>query len=229
MVVPDLPATEPLTVDLEAGFNLVAWFGPEGTPVREALASLGESAVRAFGWVAAEQRFKTYDPARAFLTDFETLARGEALWLDMASARQWAQPVAAEVVESADGRLTVEGAAAGVTIAAVSIDALPAELFLPEDGATIVAVYEIGRAGVSGDLQVHYRASDLRTVQAAAPESGTLTGPLPEGPSPGWQTSGDPGLALFTVAVDEEGNSTPSPCASLWFAWMRRGPRCAAF
>lgn len=52
--VPDVPAGESLSIDLDAGFNLVAWFGPDGTHIDEALAPIADVLLRAFGWVPPE-------------------------------------------------------------------------------------------------------------------------------------------------------------------------------
>ena len=176
--VADLPVADFLTIDLEAGFNLVAWFGPDATPIGEALGPLGASVVRAFGWVAAAQRFKTFDPARAFLSDFDTLARGEALWLDMTGAARWEQPSsvapvtetlvpAAEggVAVSADGRfsLAIPAGALGedtvITIRRVGVGELPADGLFEDAGGV---AFELGPDGLEFATPARATVTGLR-------------------------------------------------------------------
>ena len=170
--VPDLPAAEGLTIDLEAGFNLVAWFGPDGIPIPEALAGLGDGVRRAFGRYAPGQRFTTYDPARAFLSDFESLSRGQGFWLDMAAAVSWQQPAAAQSVASADGRLTVDiPVGSGIRPSDVQIVRLTAaelgDAFAEFD---VVAAYGLRvTADVPIDLPVSFSEGVLGVAQNGDP------------------------------------------------------------
>ncbi len=80
-------------IDLQPGFNFVAWTGPDGTPVAQAIAELGSAVIRVTAWDAARQRFLTFDPAlpRAPGDNF-ALGVGQGLWLQAARGVRWFQP-----------------------------------------------------------------------------------------------------------------------------------------
>lgn len=72
----------PATLELAAGFNLVTWLGSSGTPIAQAVASLGDALSATFIWDASAQDFERYTPsAPAALNSSRTLSRGEGLWL----------------------------------------------------------------------------------------------------------------------------------------------------
>ena len=80
-------------VDLHRGFNLVLWTGGNGTPVAEAVASLGDALVSLFTWEAAAQQFFSYGPGRLdFLNTARTLDYGDGVWLEVNRDSTWSQP-----------------------------------------------------------------------------------------------------------------------------------------
>ncbi|HJN91587.1 MAG TPA: hypothetical protein QGF05_02525 [Dehalococcoidia bacterium] len=78
------PIPEAQTVSLLAGFNLVIWTGPDGTPVERAVASLGSALERLFLWDAAAQAFTTFSLTQpAFLNSASSVPRGAGVWIRM--------------------------------------------------------------------------------------------------------------------------------------------------
>ncbi|MEE9278129.1 MAG: class F sortase [Dehalococcoidia bacterium] len=76
-----------------SGFNLVAWTGPNGTPVGVAVANLGDALISLFTWDAEAQAFRSYAPGRpSFLNTAKVLNHGEALWIQVSRATAWRQP-----------------------------------------------------------------------------------------------------------------------------------------
>ena len=81
--------------ELLAGWNLVMWSGPSGTPVAEAVGPIADALRSLHAWDADAQRFRTYAPDRpADLNDARTLDNGEAFWLLLDEAAAWPQPSA---------------------------------------------------------------------------------------------------------------------------------------
>ena len=82
-------------VDLLAGFNLVLWTGPDGTPVEQAFAALGADLVGAFIWDQPAQSFLSFAPdAPSFINTADVLNFGEGLWVQMSAPATWSQPAA---------------------------------------------------------------------------------------------------------------------------------------
>lgn len=77
-------------------FNLVAWTGPDHTPIADAFdAGIIDDLVAVYAWDAAQGRFRSYGPSRlALLNDLTELNHGDAVWLLMGEFGYWAQPAA---------------------------------------------------------------------------------------------------------------------------------------
>ena len=77
------------SVDLLAGFNLVAWRGP-ATPVADAFAAIRDQLITAFTYETVAERFRSYGPDRpAVLNDLDSLQSDDGVWLNMAAAATW--------------------------------------------------------------------------------------------------------------------------------------------
>ena len=87
------PVTEARMVPLLPGFNLVAWTGPDGASVADALEGLGDVAQAVFTWDAATQQFRSFTPgAPAFLNTATTFRHGEGVWVLASRQADWEQP-----------------------------------------------------------------------------------------------------------------------------------------
>ena len=81
------------SVDLAPGFNLVMWTGADGTPVADAVASLGATLEVLFTYDALSDRFLSHRPAAAVLTPpGMELNFGDGVWVRVSSATTWEQP-----------------------------------------------------------------------------------------------------------------------------------------
>ena len=88
-------ALEGADLRLRPGLNLVGWTGDDGTPVREALRGLGDAALAAWGWDAAEQQYVRYRLRSSGWADTRPdLRRGDALMVRIAKPVDWRQPAA---------------------------------------------------------------------------------------------------------------------------------------
>ena len=79
---------EGVVISLRAGRNLVGWTGADGTPVADALARFGDEPVEALRWEAETQRYVHYRPDTGDV-GFTTLARGQALRLELSRDARW--------------------------------------------------------------------------------------------------------------------------------------------
>ena len=78
---------------LQPGYNLVAWTGPDDTPITWAISGIRRTVVSLLTWDAASQRFRTYDPRLpAALNTATTLNYGDGLWINVGDATIWPQP-----------------------------------------------------------------------------------------------------------------------------------------
>ncbi len=83
-------------VDLVEGFNLVAWTGPDNTPIETALAPIAASVNRASTYDAAAQQFRSWAPGRPdFLNTASLLNYGDGVWIDATAPAVWDQPAPA--------------------------------------------------------------------------------------------------------------------------------------
>ena len=81
------------TVSLAAGFNLVMWTGPDGSPVDRAVALVGEAIAAVYQWDATAQHFRSYAADRpAVLNDLDQLNFGDGLWVCAREPVLWTQP-----------------------------------------------------------------------------------------------------------------------------------------
>ena len=79
--------------ELLAGWNLVMWSGPSGTPVAEAVRPIAGALLSLHAWDADAQQYRTYPPdGPAQLDDAHTLSNGEGLWLLLDADAAWPQP-----------------------------------------------------------------------------------------------------------------------------------------
>jgi len=80
-------------VTLSTGLNLVAWTGPSGISVGDAVLPLGAALNALYLWDASAQTFLSFAPdAPTFANTAQTLTHGDGVWLDMQSPATWAQP-----------------------------------------------------------------------------------------------------------------------------------------
>lgn len=88
----DLREARSLFVD--QNFNLVAWTGPDHTPIADAFDEvIVDDLVAVYAWDAQAGRFRSYGPARlALLNDLTELNHGDAVWLLMSEFDLWNQP-----------------------------------------------------------------------------------------------------------------------------------------
>ena len=85
----------PRLQDLIAGWNLVMWSGPDGTPVPEAVRAIAEVLRILYRWDPSADRFHAYAPGLpASGNDAGTLTNGEGLWLLIDRPIAWPQPAA---------------------------------------------------------------------------------------------------------------------------------------
>ncbi len=83
--------------ELAAGWNLVMWSGPSGTPVAEAVRPIAAALDSLHAWDADAQRYRTYAPDRPAQPDApRTLDHGDAFWLLLDAPAAWPQPAASE-------------------------------------------------------------------------------------------------------------------------------------
>ena len=80
---------------LSTGFSASGWFA-EPIALDAAVAALGSRVQAVFRFDAAAQRWEVFRPAFDFLADLESLARGDAIWVqvDQGDRLFWAQPPA---------------------------------------------------------------------------------------------------------------------------------------
>jgi len=91
---PPSPGRVGTSVELEEGFNLVAWLGPDGVSLREAVQSLGEALLGAWAWEFGRQQFLSYQPGLPDgLYDDAVIFRGDGIWIRVGSAMRWDQSV----------------------------------------------------------------------------------------------------------------------------------------
>ncbi len=88
LAMPRLAA--PVPVPLQAGFNLLAWAGPDDLPISAAIASLGADVTGVYLFEAATQQYRSFVPGQpAFLQTASALRYGDGVWVRMARAREW--------------------------------------------------------------------------------------------------------------------------------------------
>ena len=75
-------------VDLHRGPNLLGWTGEDGAPVADALDRFGDDLEEVWHWDAEAQRYVPYPPGSNAAT-VATLARGQALRIELAQYRRW--------------------------------------------------------------------------------------------------------------------------------------------
>ena len=100
------PLTQPLTLELVAGLNLVMWGGPSGAAIEDVVGDLGRALRSLSVWDARGQRFQSFAPNRpSFLNTARTLLHGQGLWVDVDQALTWRHPPAiqGETLDVAEG------------------------------------------------------------------------------------------------------------------------------
>ena len=85
--------SESARTNLAEGWNLVAWVGEEGAAPGAAFASLGANLQTAVGWDPATDELLRYEPEGASGGNtMRHLKRGEGVWVQVATGRDWLQP-----------------------------------------------------------------------------------------------------------------------------------------
>ncbi len=81
----------PRSVELGAGYNLVAWSG-DARSVAEATGGLGDALLAIYAFDAASQRFESYRPGSpSFLNELEAISPGQAVWVEVSAPAVWEQ------------------------------------------------------------------------------------------------------------------------------------------
>ena len=145
---------------LLAGWNLVMWSGPSGTPVAEAVGPIADALRGLHAWDVDAQRFRTYAPDRpADLNDARTLDNGEAFWLLLDEAAAWPQP--------SKGTPRVARSVAEARAAAVFLEQGGREGtgFLVGETRIITAAHVVQN---SHTVQVHFPGGEERTALVVA-------------------------------------------------------------
>ena len=183
--------------ELLAGWNLVMWSGPSGTPVAEAVGPIADALRSLHAWDADAQRFRTYAPDRpADLNDARTLDNGEAFWLLLDEAAAWPQPSA--------GTPPVARSVAQARAAAVFLeqDGREGTGFLVGETRIITAAHVVQN---SHTVQVHFPGGEERTALVVAAD-----GPLDIAVL---EVSGVP---AGVTRLDWETAASPEPATPVW-------------
>ncbi len=77
-------------LDLQAGRNLAAWAGRDGTPIEEAMERVGDRLERVWAWSADSQEYRLFAP-NAGLDQVQELNHGDALLVELSSGGRWWQ------------------------------------------------------------------------------------------------------------------------------------------
>lgn len=89
----DPALTTARTVPLEIGWNLVGWTG-ESTALPQAIATIQDQTDAAATFDAASQRFQTWNAdAPAFLNSLAAISPDAGIWVRVANATEWPQPL----------------------------------------------------------------------------------------------------------------------------------------
>ena len=84
-------AEDSVLLQMHAGRNLVAWAGRDGTPVKEAFATFGDTFVHASLWDAPSGQYLRYHPGRESASPLLELNHGDALWVELTGDARWWQ------------------------------------------------------------------------------------------------------------------------------------------
>lgn len=173
---------------LVAGWNLVAWTGPD-TPITDAIAPIRTQIEAAFVWDTGAERFRAHRPGAPAGNDLDTIHSSEGLWLLLRSDADWDQ---LDSVAERDVPLV----AGWQIVAWTGPDATPADHALRRvDGIDAAWVWDaaeqrfvaaVATAGATPPLLDHGDAVWLRlSAPAAWPQlahAGTLGGIVTAGP-----------------------------------------------
>lgn len=210
----DVPAFgSPRSAPLAAGFNLVAWTGPDGLGVVEATAALGGALTALYTWDADAQEFRAYRPGGPSIANTAaTLRHGHGVWMEMSAPATWEQPA---VAAPAPGHMAALGEAVrlGVgesvavdgTILTLTFDGVTGDNRCPIDVTCIVA----------GEAQTQFTASldgAAEPLTIVVPAGGSGTGVVGAFvvtveqvlPEPVSTESIDPGAYMVDVRVDAD-------------------------
>jgi hypothetical protein len=208
------------TVSLVAGFNLVMWTGPDGTPVDRAVAPVGEAITAVYQWDAAAQRFRSYAPDRpAIFNDLDRLNFGDGLWVRAAKPALWTQPPLvtrdrrrARSVEAAEAAIVFIDQGFGVATGFVVSDTQILTNAHVVGGAASVTVRFAGGEERRGAVIAVDGALDVAVIEVVDIPPGVLRLDWDTAPSPAPATAvwawGFPGGAVFgegTAATVTEG------------------------
>ena len=166
----------PHAVALRQGLNLVAWLGPSGTALADAVGPLGEAMQIAFNFDADSQVFGSFAAGRpGVLNTDRPLCYGDGLWLNMRAPATWTQPVpsAPASIAADDGLATLvipPGALpAGVSADGIVIRDVSDEApFAPVGGGLDLAALSLEPSGLV------FTAPALLMVEIAEPPGGVF-------------------------------------------------------
>ncbi len=183
--------------ELLAGWNLVMWSGPGGTPVAEAVAPIADALRSLHAWDADTEGFRTYAPDRpADLNDAGRLDNGEAFWLLLDEAAAWPQPSASTPPVA---RSVAEARSAAVFLKRGTREGTG---FLVGETRIITAAHVVQNGHT---VQVHFPGGEERTALVVA-----VDGPLDIAVV---EVSGIPdGVAR----LDWETAASPEPATAVW-------------
>ena len=208
------------TVSLVAGFNLVMWTGPDGTPTDRAVALVGGAIAAVYQWDATAQQFRSYAADRPpVLNDLNRLNFGDGLWVHAREPVLWTQPPLltmdrprARSVPAAEAAIVFIdrgfGVATGFVVSATQI-LTNAHVV---GGAAAVTVRFIGGEERRGTVSAVDGAIDVAVIEVVDIPPGVLRLDWESAPSPAPATAvwawGFPGGAVFgeeTAATVTEG------------------------
>ena len=208
------------TVSLVAGFNLVMWTGPDGTPTDRAVALVGGAIAAVYQWDATAQQFRSYAADRPpVLNDLNRLNFGDGLWVHAREPVLWTQPPLltmdrprARSVPAAEAAIVFIdrgfGVATGFVVSATQI-LTNAHVV---GGAAAVTVRFIGGEERRGTVSAVDGAIDMAVIEVVDIPPGVLRLDWESAPSPAPATAvwawGFPGGAVFgeeTAATVTEG------------------------
>ncbi len=175
------------TVRLEPGFNLVVWTGPNGMRPADAFAGLGDALIGAHAFAAPLRAFHSFAPdLPAALNTLGLLHYGDAVWLHVRHAVDWAQPSPLQFrcnpfpdqsgggggawQAATVGRLVLEYAAGSTAAAYVDAVAAAAE-------ADLRAVEARLRTAAAGPISLRLHPSTAALTAATGAEFGAITFP----------------------------------------------------
>ena len=187
-------------VPLRAGWNLVAWSGPDHAPMQQLADGIGWSLVSIRRWSAADQRYTAWRRA-AGGGGPATLGvrRGEALWVEVSRSVNWLQPagIVPRLVFPGGAEADVRRAAESLVVSllayfrdafGIEADGSSYEIWMPSSGEALrEAALEIGVDRERADGLIQQWNSAIGWVDSFRPGEQAL---ILRQPSPEWESWG---------------------------------------